>query len=274
MLIDTHCHLNFENFDKDRSEVLIRARDAGVVQFLNPAVDLKTSREGIALAEAHDEVYAAIGVHPNEALSWNNGALEELRELIHHPKVVAIGEIGLDYYRDRAPRNLQRQVFQEQLDLAAEANLPVVIHMRNTSDEDRRAAADMLDILTAWQRQLELKASSLASHPGVFHSFSDTVVTAQQAVAIKFYIGVTGPITYRKAIELQQVVAAIPLERLLVETDAPFLTPHPHRGQRNEPAYVRFIVEKIAQICNSTFQTVAQCTTVNARRLFHWQVIS
>jgi TatD DNase family protein len=205
-------------------------------------------------------------------LTWDKNTLGELRELAMHPKVVAIGEIGLDYYRDRAPRDVQVRAFELQLELAAEIDLPVVIHLRNRSVEDRRAALDVLDLLTAWRAALDSSHSALVERPGLLHSYSDSLEAAKQAVQLNFWIGISGPVTFKKAEELRKIVKALPLERLLVETDAPFLTPHPYRGKRNEPAYVRFVTEKIAQVRELPIKTVADITTENAKRLFHWQV--
>ena len=270
MLADTHCHLNFEAFDSDRSEVIARARDVGIKHMLNPGIDLKSSQAAIELADAYPEVFAAVGVHPNDSLTWDDLSLDKLRELAKLPKVVAIGEIGLDYYRDRAPREVQKHVFRQQLSLAAEMSLPVVIHTRNANTQDRQAVSDVLDILEEWQAELAASGSGLAERPGVLHSYSADEIAAQQATAINFWIGVTGPVTFRNAVELQSVVASLPLERMLIETDAPFLTPQPHRGQRNEPAYVRLVAEKIAQIHHLPFDQVAGATTASAERLFNW----
>ena len=270
MLVDTHCHLNFEWFDQDRAAVLQRAWDAGVTRILIPGIEVTSSRQAIALAESHPEIFAAVGVHPNDALAWNETTLDELRHLAKHPRVKAIGEIGLDYYRDRAPRELQRQIFEAQLSLAAEVSLPVVIHTRSASPEDRQATADVLAILREWKAGLEEQGCELRWRPGVLHSFSDDIATAQDAAGQGFYIGITGPVTFRKADELREVVASLPLISLLIETDAPFLTPHPHRGERNEPAFVRFVAEKIAQIHHLTYEAVGQTVSANAARLFQW----
>lgn len=267
MLADTHCHLDFDLFTPDREAVIARARQAGVDRILNPGIDLESSRAALELAEKYDIVYAAVGVHPNESTTWDGDTLRTLRELASHPKVVAIGEIGLDYYRDRAPRDLQQKVFQEQLMLAAELSLPVVIHNRQASD-------DVMEILKEWQVELMGANVLLAEHPGVLHSFSASEQAAHEAIGLNFYIGITGPVTFKNAPDLQQLVAHIPLDRLLIETDAPFLTPHPHRGERNEPAYVRFVAEKIAELHNLPVEMVSNSTSINAGRLFHWKVIS
>jgi TatD DNase family protein len=270
LLVDTHCHLNFDWFNNDRAEVLQHAQDAGLGRILNPGIDLLTSRQALALAQASSLVYCAVGVHPNDASSWNEATLDGLRSLAQQPRVVAIGEIGLDYYRDRTPAELQRQVFAAQLNLAAERSLPVVIHTRSASPSDRQASDDVLSMLADWVGELKHQESPLAQHPGVLHSFSEDVTLARRAIDLGFYLGITGPVTFRKADELRQVVAEMPIERLLAETDAPFLTPHPHRGERNEPAYVRFVTEKIAQIKNLAFEAAAEITTANAERLFRW----
>jgi TatD DNase family protein len=190
-----------------------------------------------------------------------------------HPKVVAVGEIGLDYYRDRAPRALQQEVFGLQLELAVELDLPVVIHTRDAGEQDRAATRDILAMLSEWIQGLKAQGSPLVDRPGVLHSYSSGAGFASQVFELGFMIGITGPVTFRKADELRQVVAEAPLERLLVETDAPFLTPHPYRGKRNEPAHVRYVVQKIAEIHNLPFEKVAQITSAGAERLFHWQVI-
>jgi len=281
LLVDTHCHLNFDSFEADRQEVLEQARREGVARILNPGIDLATSRAAVALAEAVPEVYAAVGVHPNDADTWDEGTLAELRELAQHPKVVAIGEIGLDDYWEETPRALQEQVLQAQLDLAAEVGLPVVIHIRNARaagpGDAHRTTQDALAILGAWQRGLAGSAApitqALAQRPGVLHSFSDSLESAQVATAAGFYIGITGPVTFKKADELRRVAGQAPLERLLIETDAPFLTPHPHRGERNQPAYVRFIAEKIAGLRDLQVEQFAEIITENAERLFLWQAI-
>jgi TatD DNase family protein len=270
VLVDTHCHLNFDSFNNDRGAVLERAREAEVERILNPGVDLVTSQAAVKLAESHPEVFAAVGVHPNDALTWDNNTPDQLMELAKHPKVVAIGEIGLDYYRNQAPHDIQKWVFRQQLTLAAEVGLPVVIHMRNTNLQDREATVDVLHILSEWRSELAKVGSPLEDYPGVLHSFSDDEEAARQAIQMNFRIGITGPVTFRNAQVLQHVAGSLPLDRLLIETDAPFLTPHPYRGQRNEPAYVRFVAEKIGQIRSLSYDVVAKATSTNAKRLFNW----
>jgi len=262
ILADTHCHLDFYNYDQDRVSVLARAWEAGLGRILIPGIDLATGLAATRIAEAHPQVYVAVGVHPNSSLAWEADSLEILEQMAVHPKVVAMGEIGLDYYRDRAPKNHQKRVFREQLNLAGRLNLPVVIHTRNASPQDRRCISDVIKILREWE--------SPRKYPGVIHSYSGDETEAQELIELGFFIGITGPVTFKNAAELRQVVAAIPLERLLIETDGPFLTPHPYRGKRNEPAYVRYIAEKIAEVRDLSPQRVAKQTTANAQRLFSW----
>jgi TatD DNase family protein len=270
LLVDTHCHLNFNAFDDDRIHVVQRAREAGLSQILNPGIDLPSSHAAVKLAETFPEVYAAVGVHPNDALSWDESSYNELQQLAGHPKTVAIGEIGLDYYWKKAPADLQQQIFKEQLKLAAHNQLPVIIHVRDADHDQRPAMHDCLSILQAWHSVLIQAGNPLAEHPGVLHSFSGTVEDARQASAMNFYLGITGPITFPKSAMMQAVAIQGPADRLLIETDAPFLTPIPFRGRRNEPAYVRYVAEKIAEINSYTYDKLSEITTQNAGRLFHW----
>jgi TatD DNase family protein len=263
MYTDTHCHLNFHAFDEDREAVLERARRLGVTRILIPAIDVETCQQAIELATRYPEVYVALGVHPNDASTWNEHTEADLRALAQHPKFVAVGEIGLDYYHQNTTHPVQQAVFRTQLSLAASIAKPIVVHCR-------QADADLLAILTDWCAGLRAQPSALAQHPGVLHSFSGDTAMAQAAIALGFFIGITGPVTFRNAEQLQQVVNACPLEKLLIETDAPFLTPHPHRGQRNEPSYVRLVAEKIAEIKNVPIEAVAQATSLNAHILFNW----
>ena len=263
MLVDTHCHLDFNRFDSDRDQVLIRARESGLERILNPGINLASSQVALNLSEKYPEVYAAVGVHPNDGLSWNSNTLRCLRDLSNNPKVVAIGEIGLDFYRDRTPRELQIKIFIEQLELAAELTLPVIIHSRD-------AMAEVLEILADWHKGLMNSQSVLADRPGVLHSFSGDEKFAKQARLLNFFIGITGPVTFRNARDLQDLVIRLPLQDLLIETDAPFLSPHPRRGKRNEPSYVKLVAEKIAELHQEAYNTVTEITTANARRLFKW----
>jgi TatD DNase family protein len=294
-LTDTHCHLDLERFDSDRADVLERAEAAGVGRILIPGLSVASSRSILSLVKPHPMLYAAIGVHPTEALTWAEDTRNELRAMTGPPhpsplsqpppgmlreergegegweKIVAIGEIGLDYYWEHAPHERQRFVLREQLDLAAELDLPVIIHLREQGDADHGPCSEhTLEILEAWVDDLRSRSSALVERPGVLHSFSGSLETARQAITLGFFIGVSGPVTYKNARSKQEMVAQLPLERLLIETDAPFLAPHPHRGKRNEPAYVTEIPDKIAQLQSRTLEQVAQATTANAARLFSW----
>lgn len=263
MLIDTHCHLDFPAFNGDRADVLVRAGQAGVGIILNPSIDAANSAQVVDLAEQHETVYAAIGVHPNSSTSWAAGSETELNKLAGRKKVVAIGEIGLDYYRDSAPQDLQKQAFGRQLELAAQLELPVIVH-------NREASEDVLSMLLDWQAGLARTASPLADRPGVLHSFSGDAAMAEKAIAAHFFIGLTGPLTFKNAPELQKMATTLPLENILVETDSPFLSPHPLRGQRNEPARVKLVAEKLAELKGLGLDEVASATTANAQRLFQF----
>jgi len=268
MLTDTHCHLDLNKFDSDRDAVIQRASDAGLTRILIPALTLDSSRVADKLAESHPMLFAAIGVHPNDALTWNDETRDDLKKLAAaSKKIVAIGEIGLDYYWSDAPHDIQQQILKEQLTLAEELNLPVVIHLREKNDaEHGECASDLMKILEDWAIRLKSRKEAM----GVLHSFSGSLETAQRAINLGFYIGVTGPVTYKNADKKRQVIASLPLDRLLIETDAPFLAPIPHRGKRNEPAFVSHIADKIAEIHSHTPQEVAMITTSNAARLFSW----
>lgn len=286
-LVDTHCHLDFEKFNPDRDEVLRRAREAGVERILIPGLTAASSRSVVELAGSHPMLCAAVGVHPTEAGSWTGETREELRKLINprpslpspggrgeggEAKVAAIGEIGLDYYWDSAPHDLQKSVLKEQLGLAADLDLPVVLHFREKGDAPHgQCAEDLLQSLEEWTAGLQREARPLAGRPGVLHSFSGSLETARAATALGFCLGVTGPVTYSKAAARQEIVARLPLESLLIETDAPFLAPHPMRGRRNEPAFVRLIADKIALLHSRAVEEVAAVTSENARRLFQWK---
>jgi TatD DNase family protein len=263
VLTDTHCHLDFNWFDTDRELVIQRAKTEGLDRILNPGIDLDSSRRAIQIAEAYDLVHAAVGLHPNDAEKWDNRSLSEFRELALNPGVVAIGEIGLDYYRNRATQDLQLNVFREQLGLAAELALPVIVHNRD-------ASTDTVQILCAWQDELSRAGSPLADRPGVLHAFSGSLEDAQQVMDHRFMLGVDGPLTYQNADGLRNVISAVSLDYLLVETDSPFLTPHPFRGSRNEPKNVKYVVGKLAEINNLPVSTVEEKTTANACRIFQW----
>jgi TatD DNase family protein len=270
-LTDTHCHLDLDKFDADREAVIGRARQAGIVRILVPSLTLASSRAVLQLVEAHPMLFAAVGIHPTEAGTRVASSLQELQTLAGNKKVVAIGEVGLDYYWDTAPHDVQQQVLKEQLGLAADLALPVLLHNREKNDAESGACAeDLIRILEEWIAGLRSRNEALAERPGVWHSFSSSLEIARRATDLGFFIGVTGPVTYKNAERRRQVIADLPLERLLIETDAPFLTPQPERGKRNEPGFVRHIADKIAEIQSRTPQETAVLTTANAARLFSW----
>ena len=276
-LTDTHCHLDFNKFDEDRAAVIERARQAGVRRIVVPALDLESSRAALQLAASVPDIYAGVGFHPTDAQKWNGSSYEDLKRLITSDsaqnRIVAIGEIGIDYYwvKEPADRSWQVEALRLQLELAQEVDKPVIIHMREEQDAwFGQASVDLLRILAEWHQRLQAEKHPLAERPGVLHSFNGTLETAQKAIELNFYIGVTGPVTYKNAEEKRRIVRALPLERLLIETDAPFLTPVPHRGKRNEPAFVVHIADKIAEIHDTTREQVAEITTTNAARLFGW----
>ena len=287
MLADTHCHLDFNKFDEDRDDVIQRASEVGVTRILVPALDLESSFAAVRLAASHPNIYAAVGYHPTDLEKWNESSIEDLRELIlPHPeslsrrergwgegKIVAIGEIGLDYYWVKEPEkhSFQREVLKQQLKLAQEVNLPVIIHMREENDAwFGQASVDLLEILSTWQQELRAQDHALANKPGVLHSYNGNLETAQKAMNLNFLIGVTGPVTYKNADVKRDIVKQIPITKLLIETDAPFLTPVPHRGKRNEPAFVAYIADKIAEVHMTNLEQVAEITTQNANQLFGW----
>jgi len=259
LLTDTHCHLEFNSFDDDRPQVLARATQHGLGRILNPGISIHASRDAVALADEYQPVYAAVGIHPNEPGKLGSESIRQLRLLARHPKVVAIGEIGLDYYRDEVSPSDQASNFRAQLELASELGLPVIIHCRE-------AYADACAIVEHWQAQ----GGARSANVGVFHSFSGDQADAEAVLALGFCLGITGPVTFPKADILRRIVAEAPIERLLIETDAPFLTPQPHRGKRNEPAYVRWVADSIAVERGLDFEVLAKATTGNAARLFGW----
>lgn len=255
-IVDTHCHLNLNSFEQDLEDILARAWERGVQRILIPGTDLESSRRSVDLARLDERLFAAVGYHPNDAAKWQPDSAGELRNLAADPKVAAIGEIGLDYYWNTSPHELQQQVLLQQLALADELRLPVILHSRSSLQ-------DLLPLLES--------RSPRFAPPGVLHSFDGTLEEAQRAWALGYYIGITGPVTFRNAPDRHELVKQLPLECLLVETDAPYLTPHPYRGRRNEPAHVFYVVEKIADLHQESLEHTAQLTSQNANSLLRWE---
>lgn len=262
-LVDSHCHLDLEQFDADRAAVLERAQAQGVRMIVNPGIDLVHSQQAIALADLHPQVYAAVGIHPNSSADFSEQTLTKLSALAEHPKVVAIGEIGLDYHWETVSRPIQAQAFRAQLDLAAELGLPVIIH-------NREASTDLAQILDAWTASARTRNSPLAKRPfwGVLHAFSGDAALAQAAYSWNFAIGLGGPVTFKNAHDLHNLAPQLCLDHLLLETDAPWLTPHPFRGKRNEPAYVALVAARLAELLAVPVEEIAARTTAVARSLF------
>lgn len=259
MLIDTHCHLDLEQFKGDREAVIARAEQAGVTRMITIGVDLASSRAAVALAEAYPAIYAAVGVHPHEAAGFDEETLTALKSLARHPKVVAVGEIGLDFYRDYSPRTAQRIAFEAQLALAKAVGKPVVVHIRDAHDA-------AWAILRPWADSHPWRAEDRPV--GVLHCYSGDLSLAEEAITHGFYLGFDGPITYTNARKPPELVRHLPLDYLLIETDAPYLTPHPFRGKRNEPAYVRLVAQRLAELKERPFDEIAAVTSANAARLF------
>jgi TatD DNase family protein len=252
VLFDTHAHLHDPGFDADRDLVLARARAAGVARLVTIGADVASSEAAVALAARHPDVWAAVGIHPHDAATADDAALAKIAALLRAPRVVAVGEIGLDYFRDLAPRALQRAAFAAQLALAREAGKPVLLHCRE-------AHADLLDIL---------RADGSPPAGGIMHCFSGDADVARQALDLGLAVSIAGPVTYPNARRLAEVVRALPPERVVVETDCPYLPPQPWRGRRNEPAYLPVTASRVAELLGRPVETVAALTTETACRIF------
>ncbi|MGD7046443.1 TatD family hydrolase [Jeotgalibacillus proteolyticus] len=252
MLFDTHVHLNADQFEEDIDEVISRAMENDVEWMTVVGFDTPTIHKAMELAEKHDFIYAAVGWHPVDAIDMTEKELNWIEELAKHPKVVAIGEMGLDYHWDKSPKDVQQDVFRKQIQLAKRVQLPIVIHNRD-------ATQDVVDILR------EENASEVG---GIMHCYSGSLEIAQQCVDMNFMISLGGPVTFKNAKKPKEVAEGIDLNHLLIETDAPFLAPHPYRGKRNEPAYVKLVAEKIAEIKGISYEEVGNQTTQNAKKIF------
>lgn len=252
MLFDTHAHYDDDKFSADRYEVIGKAYDSGVTLILNASSNMSSCVDSIALTQKFDFVYAAIGIHPHNAGDINDNTLVTLDDYAKNSKVVAIGEIGLDYYYDNCPRELQRYWLAKQINLAKGLKLPVIIHNRDAHE-------DTLRIITS---------EDAKEVGGVLHCYSGSSEMAKILLNNNFYISIGGPVTFKNANKIIEVIKSVPSDRLLVETDCPYLTPEPHRGKRNDSSYVRLIAEKIAEIKGLSLEEIAHITTENAKRLF------
>jgi len=252
LFIDTHCHLDMSAYRDDLDEVLQRAEDVGVRAIVSVGIDVASSKRAVALAEKYDRIYATVGIHPHDAAKINDQDYEELKFLATHPKVVAYGEIGLDMVKQYAPAADQLHHFERQVDLAKELGLPLVIH-------DREAHEKVISVL---------RQSAPFPAGGVMHCFSGDLRLAEQSLELGFYVSVPGIVTFAKAETLQEVAANVPLDYLLLETDGPYLAPHPKRGKRNEPAYLVHTAAKIAELRSISLPSLAEATVANACRLF------
>lgn len=254
MLIDSHVHLDDKRFDDDREYLIQNLKDNGVELVINIGADLQTSINSVALAQKYENIYAVVGVHPHSAKEVTDEVLDKIRELAGQEKVVAIGEIGLDYYYDNSPRDVQRRQFKAQLDLAKELDLPVVIHSREATQET-------FDIIKERVEDGGLR--------GVLHAFSGSPEIAREYIKLGFLISIGGPLTFKNARVVKEVVEQISLEHMIIETDCPYLTPVPYRGKRNEPIFVKYVAKEIAKIKDIDVEEVIKVTNENTKRLFH-----
>jgi TatD DNase family protein len=252
MLFDTHAHLNAEEYNDDLEEVLSRAQEAGVSNMVIVGFDRPTIERAMELVERYDFLYASVGWHPVDAIDMTEEDLAWIERLSSHSKVVALGEMGLDYHWDKSPKDIQKEVFRKQIRLARKVKLPIIIH-------NREATADILEILK------EEKAEEVG---GIMHCFSGSPEVARECINMNFYISLGGPVTFKNAKKPKEVALEVPLEKLLIETDCPYLTPHPFRGKRNEPGYVKLVAEQIAEIKGLSYEEVAETTTKNAKKFF------
>ncbi len=253
MLFDTHAHFNDNRFKHDTDEAIKNAYESGVSYILNVSYNIPSIDHSVSLSKRYSYIYAAVGIHPHYSKEMNDEVLNKVRSMAENDKVVGIGEIGLDYFRDLSPRDVQKKWFAKQIDLAKELKLPVIVHIRDANE-------DALNVL---------KAENARDVGGIIHSFSGDVKMAKEVLNNNFYISVGGPVTYRNVRNLIDVVKFVPDDRLLIETDCPYLTPEPFRGKRNDSSLVRLVAEKIADVKGKSFEEIANVTTNNAKRLFN-----
>ncbi|PVE62519.1 TatD family hydrolase [Priestia megaterium] len=252
MLFDTHVHLNAEQYEDDLQEVINRALEKGVQNMVVVGFDEPTIKKAIQIAETYDFIYASVGWHPVDAVDMTDEHLAWIEELAQHPKVVALGEMGLDYHWDKSPKEVQKDVFRRQIRLARKVNLPIIIHNRDATE----------DVVTI------LKEEHVEEVGGIMHCFTGSIEVAKQCMDMNMYISFGGPVTFKNAKKPKEVATELPLDKLLIETDCPYLTPHPFRGKRNEPGYVSYVAEQIAELKGITYEELAEITTANAKKLF------
>lgn len=250
--IDTHVHLNADQYDEDLQDVILRAREKGVQKMVVIGFDTKTIKRAISIAESDPDIYAVVGWHPVDAVDCTEEDLKWIEELAAHEKVVGIGETGLDYYWDKSPKEVQQEIFRKQIRLAQRVDLPLIIHNRD-------ATGDVMRILKEEEAHLT---------GGIMHCFGGSVETARESIDMNFMISLGGPVTFKNAKTPKEVAAEIDIAHLLIETDAPYLAPHPYRGKRNEPSYVPLVAEEIARLKGLTVEEVARVTTENAEKFF------
>ncbi len=261
-LIDTHCHLNTRQFSTDLELVVEQSLQEGITKIVVPGTDIPSSLLAIQLAEKYSHLFASVGVHPNDGLSWNTNSRNTLLEMASHPKVVAIGEIGLDYYWNDCSVTVQKNILEEQLSIANEKKLPVILH-------SRESLLDLIKIIEEWVSNKSKDDQN--SIYGVFHAFEGNSEQGTLTANLGMMIGIGGPVTYKNAAEKRELALRLDIDHIVLETDAPYLTPHPYRGKRNHPKFINLIAEKIAQIRNIQIKLIAQATTNNANRLFAWE---
>ncbi|USL36443.1 TatD family hydrolase [Priestia megaterium] len=252
MLFDTHVHLNAEQYEDDLQEVINRALEKGVQNMVVVGFDEPTIKKAIQIAETYDFIYASVGWHPVDAVDMTDEHLAWIEELAQHPKVVALGEMGLDYHWDKSPKEVQKDVFRRQIRLARKVNLPIIIHNRDATE----------DVVTI------LKEEHVEEVGGIMHCFTGSIEVAKQCMDMNMYISFGGPVTFKNSKKPKEVATELPLDKLLIETDCPYLTPHPFRGKRNEPGYVSYVAEQIAELKGITYEELAAITTANAKKLF------
>lgn len=250
-MIDSHAHLDEERFDEDRDELIKSLKENAISYVINPSSDMETSRRVVKLSNRYDNIFAAVGIHPHDAEGFKEEDLDELRELSKDERVVAIGEIGLDYYYDNSPREIQKEVFKKQLELAYELDLPVIIHTRD-------AMGDTYDILKEFEGRVR----------GVMHCYTGSIEMAEKFMKLGFYISIAGPVTFKNAVNVREMAKQIPLERLLIETDSPYLAPVPNRGKRNDPTNVRYVADMLANLKEIQIDKIIEHSRENTVKLF------